>query len=61
MTRIMRVRIPVSNDKEWVSIIPCGDHEQVLVVRENGEELRVGVDADAPLEPQISKELESRR
>ena len=56
----MRLRIPVSTDKEWVSVIPGADPKQVLVVRENGEEIQVGIDAEEALEPQISKELESR-
>ena len=60
MTRIIRLRIPVSTDKEWVSVIPGADRKQVLVVRENGEEIQVGIDADKPLEPQISQELENR-
>ena len=60
MTRIIRLRIPVSTDKEWVSVIPGADRKRVLVIRENGEEIQVGIDADKPLEPQISKELESR-
>jgi hypothetical protein len=60
VTRIIRLRIPVSTDKEWVSVIPGADRKQVLVVRENGEELQVGIDADEPLEPQISKELRGR-
>ena len=60
MTRIMRLRIPVATDREWVSVIPSADHKQVIVVRENGDEIQVGIDADKPLEPQISRELSGR-
>jgi len=57
MTRIMRMRIPVLKGREWVSVIPCGDRPEVLVVRESGEELTIGIETDAPIEPQISKTL----
>jgi hypothetical protein len=55
----MRMRIPVLNDKEWVSIIPRAGRDEVTVVRESGEELVVGIDADAPIEPQVSAMLAS--
>ena len=57
MTRIMRLRIPVLDGKEWVSVLPGRDPQHVLVVRENGEEVEFPVERDAPLEPQLSKEL----
>ena len=60
MTRIMRLRIPVSDYREWVSIIPQARRDEVLIVRENGDELVVGVDADEPLEPQIAATLAQR-
>lgn len=60
MTRIMRLHIPVSDAKEWISVIPGADPEKVLVVRQNGEEIVVGIEADEPIEPQLSRELESR-
>jgi hypothetical protein len=56
----MRLRIPVSEAREWVSIIPRADRSEVLVVRESGEELVVGVEPDEPLEPQISATLLQR-
>ena len=58
MTRIMRMRIPVLDGKEWVSVIPK-PHDKALVVRESGEELLVGIDAAEPLEPQITRVLET--
>lgn len=57
MTRIMRMRIPVLNGREWVSVIPQGDRSEVLVVRESGEELTVDIATDEPIEPQISETL----
>lgn len=51
------MRIPVSNDKEWVSIIPRAGQNEVLVVRESGEELVVGIDINEPIEPQVSATL----
>lgn len=57
MTRIMRLRIPVLDGKEWVSVLPGRDPEHVVVVRENGEEVEFPVEPDAPLEPQLSQEL----
>lgn len=57
MTRIIRLRIPVLEGKEWVSVLPGRDPEHVLIVRENGEEVEFPVEPDAPLEPQLSKEL----
>jgi hypothetical protein len=51
------MRIPVLNDKEWVSIIPRAGRDEVLVVRQSGEELVVGIDADEPLETQVSATL----
>ena len=53
----MRTRIPVSGDKEWVSIIPRSQPNEVLVVRENGEEVIVDIAADEPIEPQITRML----
>jgi hypothetical protein len=53
----MRLRIPVLGGKEWVSVLPGRDPEHVLIVRENGEEVEFPVEPDAPLEPQLSKEL----
>jgi len=59
MTRIMRLRIPVLDGKEWVSVLPGPDPEHVLVIRESSEEIQICVEPDAPLEPQLSKELAS--
>lgn len=53
------MRVPVLNDKEWVSVIPRAGRDEVLVVRESGEELIVGIDADEPIEPQVSATLAS--
>jgi hypothetical protein len=60
VTIIKRMRIPVAAEKEWVSVIPGADRKRVVVVRESGEELQIGIDAEAPLEPQIARELETR-
>jgi len=51
------MRIPVSGDKEWVSVIPRSQCNEVLVVRESGEEVVVGIEADEPIEPQITRTL----
>lgn len=60
MTRIMRLRIPISDEKEWISVIPGADPDNVLVVRQNGEEVVVGIEADEPIEPQLSRKLTGR-
>jgi hypothetical protein len=60
MTRIMRLRIPVLNVKEWVSVLPGSDRDHVIVVRQNGDEVELSVDIEQPIEPQISRGLESR-
>lgn len=57
MTRIMRLRIPVLDGREWVSVLPGRDPEHALVVRENGDEIELPVEPDEPLEPQLSREL----
>ena len=59
MTRIMRLRVPVLNGKEWVSVLPGRDPEHIVVVRESGDEVEFPVEPDAPLEPQLSRELAS--
>ena len=60
VTRIMRMRIPVSDNTEWVSVIPRATRDEVLVVRESGEELVVDIAADEPIEPQITRTLAQR-
>ncbi len=60
MTRIMRLRIPILDGKEWVSVLPGRDSEHVRVVREDGAEIEFSVEPDGPLESQISKELARR-
>jgi hypothetical protein len=54
----MRLRIPVRQAKEWVSVLPGSDRSRKLIIRENGDELEVPIDDLAPLEPQITRALE---
>jgi hypothetical protein len=54
----MRLRIPVRQTKEWVSVLPGSDRSRKLIIRENGDELEVLIDDLAPLEPQITRALE---
>ncbi|MEE8543358.1 MAG: hypothetical protein V3S94_05815 [Gammaproteobacteria bacterium] len=61
MTRIMRMRVPVGERKEWISLLPGGKPDTHRAIAQNGEEFEFTDNKKDSLEIQIGKILAKRQ
>lgn len=50
MTRVMRMRVQVGEQKEWISLLPGGKPDTHRVISEDGEEFEFTDNKREPLE-----------
>ena len=55
MTRIMRMRVPVGELKEWISLLPGGKPDTHRAIAQDGEEFEFTDKKKESLEIQIGK------
>ncbi len=60
MTRIMRMRVPVGERKEWISLLPGGKPDTHRAICQDGEEFEFTDNKKESLESQIGKILAKR-
>ncbi len=60
MTRVMRMRVQVGEQKEWISLLPGGKPDTHRAISEGGEEIEFTDNKQEPLEIQIGRILFER-
>ncbi len=60
MTRIMRMRVPVGERKEWISLLNGGKSDTHRAITQDGEEFEFTDNKEESLEDQIGKIIASR-
>ena len=60
MTRIMRMRVPVGERKEWISLLPGRKLDTHRAITQDGEEFEFTDNKKESLEDQIGKIIANR-
>ena len=60
MTRIMRMRVPVGERKEWISLLPGGKPDTHRAITQDGEEFEFTDNKEESLEDRIGKIIANR-
>lgn len=60
MTRIIRMRLPSIETKEWVSVLSGKGEKTYRIIPQEGEEFEIVDNGQEPLEDQITKALSKR-